>query len=89
MSDSIPEAWSIHATRRASGYKVEPALSEPPEALGWTRDDWDGLTPGMKREIERGLRRKGELADICSPPAPKQNADDHRRAVEYAGRKRL
>ena len=89
MSHSIPEAWSIQATRRASGYKTEPALSEPPDALGWTRDDWDALSPGMKREIERDLRRRGEVPDVCSPPEPKQNADDHRRAVEYAGRKRL
>lgn len=89
MSHSIPEAWSIQATRRAFGFKAEPALSEPPEVLGWSRAAWDQLTPGMKREIERDLRRRGELPDICSPPAQKKSVDDHRRDVEYAGRKRL
>lgn len=86
---SIPEAISAEATRRACGYKTDRALADAPEALGWAREEWDTLSPGMKREIERDLRRRGLIPDLCSEPPTKQSAEDIRRAVEYAGRKRL
>lgn len=58
---SIAEAISIEATRKACGFKVEPPLTDPPDALGWSRADWDSLPPGMRREIERDLRRRGQI----------------------------
>lgn len=85
----INEARSIDATRRAFGYKTDPELADPPEALGWTREQWDGLTPGMKREIERDLRRRGLIPDLCSPPPAQKTLREHRAEVEYAGRKRI
>lgn len=63
MGRSIEDAMSYEATRRASVFKSERALSNPPECLGWTRDQWDTLSEGYKREIERDLRRRGEIAD--------------------------
>jgi len=86
---SIPEAMSIDATRRAASYKSEAPLADPPECLNWTRADWDTLSPGSKRAIERDLRRRGLIDDLCSPPAKNLTAKEKKVSVEYAGRKRL
>ena len=86
---SIEEARSYEASRRAFGYQTEDALTDPPPALGWSRADWDSLSPGFKREIERDLRRRGEIEGLCSPrPAP-ASFRERKAEVEYAGRKRL
>ena len=35
-------------------YVAPEPLAAPPAVLkGWTQADWDTLSPGMKREIER------------------------------------
>lgn len=60
---TIAEAMSYEATRRAHSYKSEPALTDAPACLGWSRAEWDRLTPCYKREIERDLRRRGLLED--------------------------
>lgn len=86
---SIPDAISYEATRRASTYKADAPLADPPECLGWSREDWDNLTPGQQREIERDLRRRGLIPDICSQPPTKKSLKEIKDAVEYAGRKRL
>lgn len=89
MGRPIEEAISYEATRRASGFKVEPALTEPPECLGWTRGQWDTLSEGYKREIERDLRRQGKIPDLCSAAPQKKSVKEIREEVEYAARKRL
>jgi hypothetical protein len=71
------------------GFKTEDALTDPPAALGWSRAEWDGLSPGFKREIERDLRRRGEIEDLCSPRPTPVRSRERKAAVEYAGRKRL
>ena len=86
---SIPEAMSIDATRRAASYRSEVPLANPPECLNWTREDWDTLAPGSKMAIERDLRRRGLIDDLCSPPPAKQTIKDRKASVEYASRKRL
>ena len=68
---------------------MEPALTDPPDALGWSREGWDALTPGMRREIERDLRRRGLIEDLCSPIPTVKSFKEHKAEVEYAGRKRL
>lgn len=86
---SIEEARSYEATRRSLGYRAERPLTDPPDALGMSRRDWDSLTPGYKREIERDLRRRGLIDDLCSRPTPAKSLKERRAEVEYAGRKRL
>lgn len=86
---SIQGALSYEATRGACGYKTERALTDPPDCLGWSRTDWDALAPGYKREIERDLRRRGLIDDLCTAPPAPQSLVERRVAVEYAGRKRL
>lgn len=88
---SIAEAWSIHATRAASSFSrdTDPPLADPPSALGWSRADWDRLTPGQKREIERDLARRGLIDALCSGPQPAESYAEKKARVEYEGRKRL
>lgn len=86
---SIPEAMSIEATRRAASYKSEAPLADPPERLNWTREDWDTLAPGSKMAIERDLRRRSLIDNLCSPSPPQQTLKDRKTSIEYAGRKRL
>ncbi len=86
---SIPDAISNEATRRALSYRVEAPLTDPPECLGWSREEWDSLTPGYKREIERDLRHRGLIPDLCSPPPEKKSFKEIKDEVEYAGKKRL
>lgn len=88
---SIGEALSIFATRQAGIYSrdTEPPLTDPPSALGWSRSDWDSLSPGCKREIERDLARRGLIDTVRSPEHRPETLAEKRARVEYEGRKRL
>jgi hypothetical protein len=84
MGVSIEEALSRECSRRLFTYQTDaPGYSPPPE-LGWSQADWDSLSPGCQREIERSLRQSLE------PKQPETKSLRQRRhEVEYAGRKRL
>lgn len=60
---TIEEAMSIAATRSACGFgrKCQEPLTDAPDALGWDRAQWESFSPGMRREIERDMRRRGEI----------------------------
>ena len=85
----VNEALSHEASKRFFSCKADDPLTDPPECLGWARADWDTLSPGSKREIERDLRKRGLIEDLCSPPPECQSLKDRKAEVEYAGKKRL
>jgi hypothetical protein len=37
------------------GFWTYEAPPTPPPPTGWTKDDWESLSPGMRREIVRQL----------------------------------
>jgi len=85
----VNEAAAYNATMRFFSWKTESPLTDPPAALGWTREQWDSISPGAKREIERDLRRRGQIDDLCSPPKVEKSLRERKADVEYAGRKRF
>ena len=80
---SIGQAISDAATERFFTYSSEAPDPMPPENCRMSRDEWESLSPGYRRAISR------EFAPPPPPMPPKQSLDEKRRAVEYAGRKRL
>lgn len=55
---NINAAIAYELSRSFFTYKSERPLDHPPVELeGWTKEDWDSLSPGMKRAIERDITR--------------------------------
>lgn len=61
MAKSLAEALSEAATRRACGFKAEAAGDRAPHPLTMTDAEWQSLSPGYRREIERQMKR--DIAD--------------------------
>ncbi len=57
MAKSLAEALSEATTRRVCGFKAEPPSDSAPPPLTLTDDEWQSLTPGYRREIERQMKR--------------------------------
>lgn len=58
MKRTINEAISDEATRRYFDYKA-PNPPDPPENI--TDQDWQSLSPGMRREIAREMERRPKI----------------------------
>lgn len=52
MRDPHDSFWTYEAP------KPQPDAPAPYVAAGWTREQWESLSPGMRREIERDSARR-------------------------------
>lgn len=58
---NINDAIAYEQSRSFFTYKSERPLDNPPVELErWTKEDWDSLSPGMKRAIERDIAKYGD-----------------------------
>ena len=86
MARSIEQARSEEATRRFFSFRAEEPEPDAPAELEMAREDWERLSPGMRRTITKTYAPKPEpLPDID----PDQELRERKAAVEYAGKKRL
>jgi hypothetical protein len=83
MSRSINQALSEAATRRFFPCRTAAPEADPPSGTSMSREEWEQLSPGFRREITR------QFGPPPAPPEPRYDPRAHKAAVEYAGRKRL